>query len=163
LLPSDQFKLVVDTNVLVRALANGNSTSGQLLRLCEKRKVHMLLSRPVMREYRDVLGRAELTHAHPAITPEAVRLVIERLRYFADFIDPVHTRFRYDRDPDDACFLELTIAGAGTHIITYDKDLLSLPNKHTDASKRFRQRMPGVQTLEAGEFMRQFEMLKHEP
>src|SRR5205807_6552764 len=61
----------------------------------------MLLSRPVMREYRDVLGRAELTHAHPAITPDAVRLVIERLRYFADLVDPVRARFRYDRDPDE--------------------------------------------------------------
>ena len=111
-----------------------------------------------MREYRDVLGRDELTHAHPAITPEAVRLVIERLRYFAEFVDPVRARFRYDRDPDDSCFLELAIAGAATSIITYDKDLLSLPNEHTNAGKRFRQRMPGVQVLEAGELMRQFDI-----
>jgi putative PIN family toxin of toxin-antitoxin system len=163
LVSSDQFKLVVDTNVLVRGLANRNSTSGHLLQLCENRKVHMLLSRPVTREYRDVLGRDELTHAHPAITPEVVRLVIERLRYFADLVDPVRARFRYDRDPDDACFLELAIAGDGTHIITCDKDLLSLPSEHSDAGKRFRQRMARVQVLEAGAFMRQFEMSKHEP
>ena len=163
MVPSDQFKLVVDTNVLVRGLANRNSTSGQLLRLCEGRGVHLLLSRPVMREYRDVLARDELTHAHPAITPEAVRLVIERLRYFAELVNPVRARFRYDRDPDDARFLELTIAGGGTHIITYDKDLLSLRSELTDAGKRFRQRMPGVQVLEAGEFMRQFEISTREP
>lgn len=50
-----------------------------------------------MREYRDVLARDELTHAHPAITPEAVRLVIERLRYFAELVDPVRARFRSSR------------------------------------------------------------------
>ena len=153
---SDQVKLVVDTNVLVRGLANLHSSSGQLLRLCETRSVQMLLSRSVMREYRDVLARDELSHAHPAITPDAVRLVIERLRYFAEFIDPIHTRFRYDRDPDDACFLELAIAGDATHIITYDKDLLSLLSEHTDAARRLRQRMPRVQVLDAGEFVRQF-------
>jgi putative PIN family toxin of toxin-antitoxin system len=160
---SDQFRLVLDTNVLVRGLANRGSTSGLLLRLSEARTILMLLSRPVMREYRGVLARDELTHAHPAITPEVVRLVIERLRYSADVVDPVRARFRYDRDPDDACFLELAIAGAGTHIITYDNDLLSLPTQQTDAGKRFRQRLPRVQVLDGGEFMRQFEASKRKP
>ena len=161
--PSDRFKLIIDTNVLVRGLANRDSLSGQLLRLCEKRKVQMLLSRPVIREYRDVLARKELTHSHSAITPEIVSLVIDRLRYCADFVDPVRARFRYDRDPDDACFLELAIAGGGSHIITYDNDLLSLPNDHTDAGKRFTQRLPRVRVAEAGEFMREFKASKNEP
>ena len=56
-LASDHFKLVLDTNVLVRGLANRGSISGRLLRLCEDRTILMLLSRPVMREYRDVLAR----------------------------------------------------------------------------------------------------------
>src|SRR5437763_4971663 len=89
LVPSDQFKLVVDTNVLVRGLANRDSASGRLLQLCEDRMVLMLLSRAVMREYREVLARDELTHSHPAITAPSVRVVIERLRYFADIVDPV--------------------------------------------------------------------------
>lgn len=116
-----------------------------------------------MREYRDVLARDELTRAHSEISPEVVRLVIERLRYFADFVDPVRTRFRYDRDPDDACFVELAIAGSATPIITYDKDLLSLPTSRTDAGKRFRQRLPRVQALEAGDFIRQFEASMETP
>lgn len=157
-----QFRLVVDTNVLVRGLANRNSASGRALRLCESRRVTMLLSRPVVREYRQVLARRELTHRHPAITAEVVRLVIERLRYFADLIDPVRARFRYDRDPDDECFIELAISGAATHIVTHDQDLLSLPNDHTDSGKRFRQRLQKVRVLEPGEFMREFQASRHE-
>jgi putative PIN family toxin of toxin-antitoxin system len=152
-----QFKLVVDTNVLVRGLANRDSPSGRLLRHCENRDVLMLLSRPVMLEYRQVLAREELTHKHPAITAEVVSLVIERLRYFADFIDPVGVHFRYDRDPDDEAFIELAISGAATHIVTHDNDLLSLPNAHTDAAKRFRQRLPAVLVLRPGDFARCFE------
>ena len=104
----------------------------------------MLLSRAVLREYRDVLGREELTHQHPAITSEVVELVIERLRYFADVINPVRARFRYERDPDDECFIELAISGGATHIVTHDNDLLSLPTERTGAGKRFRQRLPAV-------------------
>jgi putative PIN family toxin of toxin-antitoxin system len=115
-----QFKLVVDTNVLVRGLANSNSSSGRLLRLCEKRDVSLLLSRPVTLEYREVLARDELTQRHPAITAEVVGLVIERLRYFAELIDPVRAHFEYDRDADDECFIELAIAGGATHIVTHD-------------------------------------------
>jgi putative PIN family toxin of toxin-antitoxin system len=155
--PIDQIKLVLDTNVLVRGLANRDSACGRLLRLCEDRVINTLLSRPVMREYRDVLTRDELTQPHAAINPHVVKLVIERLRYFADFIDPVRARFRYERDPYDACFLELAIAGSATHIITYDNDLLSLQTGRTDAGKRFRQRLPRVQVVEGGEFMQWFE------
>ncbi|MGA2499417.1 MAG: putative toxin-antitoxin system toxin component, PIN family [Tepidisphaeraceae bacterium] len=157
-----QFKLVLDTNVLVRGLANRDSSSGRLLRLCESRSVLMLLSRPVMLEYREVLARHELIQQHPAITADAVRLAIERLRYFADFVDRIRVRFRYDRDPDDACFIELAIAGAATHIITHDNDLRSLSNAHTDAGKRFRQRLSGVRVLGTGDFLREFEAFQHE-
>jgi|SRR4051812_31334808 putative PIN family toxin of toxin-antitoxin system len=124
-------------------------------------QVHTLLSRAVVLEYREVLGRDELTSGHPAITPEAARLVTKRLRYFAHFIDPIRARFHYDRDPDDACILELAIAGAANHIVTYDKDLLSLPTERADAGKRFRQRMPRVRVIEAGDFMREFEKSRH--
>jgi hypothetical protein len=96
---------VLDTNVLVRGLANRGSDSGRVLRLCEDRAVLVLLSRPVMREYRDVLTRNELTRGHPAITSEAVGLVIERLRYIAEIIHPIRARFRYDAIPMTRVFL----------------------------------------------------------
>lgn len=110
-----------------------------------------------MLEYRDVLLRDEMTHRHPSITAEAVALLIERLRYFADVIDPVRARFRYERDPADQCFIELAIAGTASHIITYDADLLSLGSGHTDAAKRFRQRLRAVHVCTAVEFMRGYQ------
>ncbi len=119
--------------------------------------MRVLLSRPIIREYREVLLRRELTLQHPAITPQAVGLVIERLRYFSDMIDPVRARFRYDRDPDDEAFIELAVSGSATHIMTHDKDLLSLPSSRTDAGKRFRQRLPIVQVCDALSLIRAIE------
>jgi predicted nucleic acid-binding protein len=51
-------------------------------------------------------------------------------------------RFELERDPRDAMFVELAIAGEATHLITMDANLLSLPTTHTDAAKRFRRRLP---------------------
>lgn len=79
----------LDTNVLVRGFAYPDSASARLLHLCESREVLMLLSRPVLLEYHDVLGRAELLGGPTPIAEDAVKLLIERLRYLAEFIDPV--------------------------------------------------------------------------
>lgn len=159
---TEPYRLVLDTNVLVRGFAYPDSASARLLRLCESRKLLMLLSRPILLEYLDVLGRIELTGSRPAIAEGAVRLMIERLRYLAEFIDPVRARFRFDRDPEDACFLELAIAGRATHLVSHDKDLLTLPNAHTDAGKRFRQRLRNLKIMEAAAFLSEFESLKPE-
>src|SRR5205085_379302 len=75
-------------------------------------------------------------------TAQAVALVLDRLRYLSEYLPHVRARFRFPRDPDDEKFIELAIEGRATHIITADKDLLSLPTSHSEWARRFRQRMP---------------------
>jgi putative PIN family toxin of toxin-antitoxin system len=137
---------------MVRGLARRNSPSGQILRLCDTRKVSFLLSKNVLAEYRRVLTSEEILDFHQ-ITPDAVELVLRRLRYVSDYLAQMQARFRFDRDPHDAKFIELAIAGNASHIITHDLDLLSLSSGHSDAAKRFRQRLPGVRIIRAAEFL----------
>jgi predicted nucleic acid-binding protein len=66
------------------------------------------------------------------------------LRYIGDEYRTIRVRFEFQRDPRDAIFIELAIAGEATHLITMDPDLLSLPTARTDAGKRFRQRLGGL-------------------
>jgi predicted nucleic acid-binding protein len=80
-------------------------------------------------------------------------MVLHRLRYVADEFHTERVKFEFPRDPKDAIFLELAIAGAATHIVTLDRDLLSLPGGRTDASKRFRQRLADVEILAPGDFL----------
>lgn len=83
-------------------------------------------------------------------------MVLHRLRYLADAFETARVKFRFDRDPNDAMFLELAIAGDATHIITLDTDLLSLPTSHTDDGKRFRQRLHRTAIIRPGEFVVQY-------
>jgi predicted nucleic acid-binding protein len=57
------------------------------------------------------------------------------MRFFGELVNLGKTQFEFPRDPKDAKFVELAIAGDATHIITGDKDLLSLPTGHGDAAK----------------------------
>jgi len=84
---------------------------------------------------------------YPVLNSRLVEVTLMRLRYVADYIARPDARFEYLRDPLDAPFIELAIAGQATHIVSFDKDLLSLPDGRGEASKRFRQRLRGVNVV----------------
>jgi putative PIN family toxin of toxin-antitoxin system len=128
-------------------------TSGRILRACENRAVILLLSRPVIAEYRFVLGSPDITDRQTDITHESVELVLRRLRYVGEYLKKVKARL--ERDRRDEKFVELAIAGEATHVVTNDNDLLSLATGHDEAAKRFRQRLPNVQMLDPAQFARQ--------
>jgi putative PIN family toxin of toxin-antitoxin system len=107
----------------------------------------MLLSRPVLAEYRRVLRYARIVGQHRAITPAAVEDVLEKLQYLSDFPSLRLVIFRCDRDPSDEKFIELAIAGSAAYIVTRDRDLLARGSDHSDASKRFRRRLPAARIV----------------
>jgi putative PIN family toxin of toxin-antitoxin system len=153
-----QFRLVLDTNSLLSGLANPDSASGRVLDHCENRRVLLLLSRPVQAEYRRVLGSAEMLRLNPQIDNEAIELVLRRLRYVGEYLGRIKSSFRFDRDPDDEPLIELAIAGKASHLVTSDNDLLSLTAGHDDASRRFRQRLPGARVLRPATFLGELEL-----
>ena len=60
-----RIRVVLDTNVLLRAFISPDSVSGLILDACEHRRVVPLLSRPVLREYRAILGAEKLVARFP--------------------------------------------------------------------------------------------------
>ena len=129
---------------MFRGLANPASDSRRVIDLSDRRRVLLLLSKPVVDEYRAVLTDPHIVERHPLITPEAVELVLHRLRYVSEYLRRLTVRFHFERDARDEKFIQLAIAGGADYIITYDNDLLSLTEARTDDAKRFRQRMPGA-------------------
>jgi uncharacterized protein len=150
-------RLVVDTNTLLSGLANRNSASGRVLCHCEDRRALLLMSRPIQAEYRRVLGSVEILRRNPEITPQAIELVLRRLRYVGQYFGQVPARFHFDRDPDDEPFIELAIEGSASHLVTSDNDLLSLMRGHDDAAKRLRQRLPALRIVRPAAFLREFD------
>jgi putative PIN family toxin of toxin-antitoxin system len=152
--PLDCPRLVLDTNIVLRGVANADSAAGRVLRMCDLRVVMIILSKSVLAEYRAVLRNPDVVGHHSAITPQSVELLLRRLRYVSDWHAPVPARFRFARDPGDEPFIELAIAGRATHLITFDNDLLSLPRGFSDAARRFRQRLPSAKIIDPAEFLK---------
>jgi putative PIN family toxin of toxin-antitoxin system len=153
---ADLSRVILDTNTLLRGFANHDSASGPIISLCERRNVLLLLSRPVVAEYRRVLGSKEILRRNPDITTANIELVLRRLRYVGHFLADVRARFHLARHPDDEPFLELAIDGSATHLITNDNDMLALVSEHDDAAKRFRQRLHGLRIIRPEQFIREY-------
>jgi putative PIN family toxin of toxin-antitoxin system len=150
------FRIVLDTNTLLRGLVTSSSAAAKVRRAAEQRAFIPLLSKPVLDEYRAVLTDDALIHRFPEITPELVEITIRRLRFIGDYLRSPTVRFEYSRDTRDQKFIELAIGLKATHILSSDQDLLSLSHSEKDAGKRFRQRLPGVEVLDAGSFLRKY-------
>ena len=140
-MPADSLRLVLDTNVLLAGLVSKSSASQKVVDSLQARKAIPLLSPPVLAEYRAVLLHPAIAARFANLTSRRVDLALQRLRYIGDEYRTMRVRFEFERDPRDAIFIELAIAGKATHLITMDPDLLSLPTARTDAGKRFRQRL----------------------
>ena len=143
-MPTDGLRLVLDTNVLLAGLVSKSSASQRVIDSLQARKAIPLLSPPVIAEYRTVLLHPAITAKFAKLTTRRVELAIHRLRYVGDEYRTIRVKFEFERDPRDAMFVELAIAGDATHLVTMDSDLLSLPAARTDAGKRFRQRLPNL-------------------
>ncbi len=141
-MPTDTLRIVLDTNVLLAGLVSKSSASQKVVDALQTRKLIPLLSTPVLSEYRAILLHPVISKRFENLTPRRVELALHRFRYIGETCRTTRLRFELPRDPRDAMFVELAIAGHATHLLTMDEDLLTLPKARSDTGKRFRQRLP---------------------
>ena len=157
-MPPPPVRVVLDTNVMVRGLGNSQSPSGQILEFCDRRMVIAMVSRVVLAEYRNILNDPEVVAKYPSFSAMKVEAQLARLAYIGDMIRNTRVRFEFPRDPKDAKFVELAIAGEAAAIITGDRDLLALPTGRDETAKRFRQRLPSTVVVRPDVFFRWFDL-----
>jgi putative PIN family toxin of toxin-antitoxin system len=116
--------VVFDTNVLVgfylsRSPKSANQQAFRLWR--DQRRVQLILSDDVLREYLEVLAR--LTVPTPLIT-----LLEDRLSRRSTVTHvSLGSRPKVSRDPDDNVMIATARSGKARFIVTNDRDLLEIP------------------------------------
>jgi putative PIN family toxin of toxin-antitoxin system len=111
-------RIVLDTNVLRAGLHSSTGASFHLLRSLPHPDVQVLLSVALYLEYQAVLTRTE--HLPAGVSRERM---LGFLRRFAGFCEPRAIYFLWRpwlRDPGDDMVLELAVAGAATHVVTFN-------------------------------------------
>lgn len=111
-------KIVLDTNVLVSALV-AHGVCSELLEHCVLRH-HIVLSEPILLEFKDVLVRKF------GFTPGEASAATHLLRSRVSVVRPASLPRPVCRGQDDDVILATAKAAACTAILTGDKDLTAL-------------------------------------
>lgn len=113
-------RIVLDTDVLVRALKSPESASAALLRAARAGRVTLLASLANALEYEDVLGRAAIVAGTPFTPEEGAGFA----RAVAALCEPViiHRTWRPRlRDPGDEHILEAALNGRADAIVSFNQ------------------------------------------
>ena len=111
-------RIVVDTNLWVRALLGGQVTL-PILTAWQARKFTVVVSQPLIDELNDVWQRPRL---RDRIDPEDTERLLEQLRLRGERVEPTTVPPRC-RDPKDHPVLATAIDGRADAIISGDADL----------------------------------------
>lgn len=111
-------KLVIDTNVLVAALRSRRGAAYQMIRTVRRRTIPFVISVALVLEYEDALSRPAMI---PHIPQPDVMRFLDALIALAEH-QTVYFMWRpYLPDPKDDLILEVAVAAAATHIVTYNR------------------------------------------
>ena len=149
-------RVVFDCNILLQGLASPNGPSGQCVQLAFEGKVSLFVSPVVLEELRDVANRPRVVE-RLGLDPGRVEDFLEAVEIAATVLLNPPEVFAYDRDPDDAHYVNLALAADAKLIVSRDRDLLDLMDSNKPEGNAFRLRFPLLQILEPGAFLREFE------
>jgi putative PIN family toxin of toxin-antitoxin system len=117
-------RVVVDTNVLVRALIMPHGTVGPVLLRLRQGDYTLLYAQSLLEELVDVLNRPRIRHKY-GLAEEDIETVVGFILLRGEAVVP-EQRITACRDPKDDKFLEVAVAGEADVIVSGDKDLLVL-------------------------------------
>jgi putative PIN family toxin of toxin-antitoxin system len=113
-----QYRIVMDTNVLVAAAWAPSSASRQIVDAVLAGQIVAVVSAPILREYALILARA--------VRGSDSRDRIQRLLDQATVVAPQLTQRVVRDDPDDDKFVAAAVDGGAEAIVTNDHHLLAL-------------------------------------
>ena len=135
-------KVVFDCNVFLQALVNPHGPAGRCKQLVERGEVELFVSEDVLAEVSEVLSRPRTRKLAPALTIEAVEAFITDVRLKSICLRNVPEEYRFERDPKNACYINLAIVAGAKFIVSRDNDLLDLMKPNREAAREFQRRYP---------------------
>jgi putative PIN family toxin of toxin-antitoxin system len=119
-------RVVLDTNVLVSALAYPASVPGRILNAWRQGSLELVLSRYILEEMVRVLPRLPRVQ----LSATEIRDLADSFLFLAEVIQPLPTLDPELRDGADQAILGTLLAAEARYLITGDKDLLALAERY---------------------------------
>ncbi len=147
-------RVVFDCNTFLQALASPNGPAGRCVQLAIDGKVELFLSPTVFEELHDVASRPKVI-AKLQLSPDRTQEFIDVIEVTATILAGFPEPFVYERDPDDAHYVNLAVAANANLIVSRDKDLLDLMDSTKRQTADFQERFPQLRILDPVSFLRE--------
>jgi putative PIN family toxin of toxin-antitoxin system len=115
-------RVVLDTNVVIRAMLSRYGASHKLFELAEE-NFDLFSSSHALKELNNKLALPRLSRRFETLVE--IQISISRYRSVVTLLEPT-IPIRACRDPDDDHFLSLAVSSNAKWLLTYDEDLLVL-------------------------------------
>jgi putative PIN family toxin of toxin-antitoxin system len=152
----DPQHVVYDCNVFVQALINRVGPAGRCITLALNREVLLFISEPLLAEIRNAPNKP--TPARLGVTVDRTETLIGNLLKTGTLVANVPIEFTYERDPDDAHYVNLALATESDLIVSRDRDLLDLMAPAPREALDFHQRFPSLRIIDPLQFLRDREI-----
>jgi putative PIN family toxin of toxin-antitoxin system len=119
-------KVVLDTNVLVSAIAYPGSIPGRIFSAWQRGQLDVVLSRYILDEMERVLPR----FAQVKLSASGIRDLADSFMFRAEIVEPSLVAEASLRDEADVTVLGTLLAAKADYLITGDKDLLALAERY---------------------------------
>jgi putative PIN family toxin of toxin-antitoxin system len=120
-------RVVLDTNVLVSALAYPGSIPGRILNAWREGEIDLVLSRYILDEMVRVLPRLPRI----LLTPAEIRDLADSFLFLSEIVEPDNEPDKALRDQSDQMVLGTLRAAQADYLVTGDKDLLALVERYS--------------------------------
>ena len=147
-------RVVFDCNTFLQALSAPAGPAGHCVRLAISGMVNLFVSTRVLEELREVTGRPRVI-AKLHLAADRVEEFFETIELAATLLDGFPEVFVYQRDPDDAHYVNLALAADAKLIVSRDRDLLDLMDLAKPEAAEFQKRYPTIQILDPVGFLRE--------
>lgn len=138
-------RVVFDCNIFVQALINIAGPAGRCVRKATDGAFQLFTSNFILDEVRESHYKIPRKYGVTAEQTRAMAAGIARIAVIVDQVPPV---FVYDRDPDDAHYINLAIRTDAKLIVSRDKDLLDLMNPAQATARSFQKRFPLLRIID---------------
>ncbi|MBU2560505.1 putative toxin-antitoxin system toxin component, PIN family [archaeon] len=117
-------KTVLDTNVIISAFL-WEGKPDEVMKQVEAGKVEMYLSAAILEEIERVLEKERLKSSI-ALSGQSIKIVMNKIYFLANIVNPSVKISRVKKDPDDDKFLECAVECKADCIVSGDRHLLDL-------------------------------------
>lgn len=139
---------VFDTNIYIQAILSDTGPGNACVEELFAGRIVVFVHPEILQEIDDFLLRPRVRTKYRRVRSIKTAELVRKIRKFGTWVPSIEPAFEFDRDPDDAFLIDLSIATKADFLVSRDKDLLELSSDNSFVAK-----YPNLKIVDPYEFL----------